>query len=171
MVRNAAEKIILSEKQKEILEGYAKGTHVALYLKERSEIILKAANGDSNNQISKTMNIGYEKAKRWRDRYLESYEMLLDVESKDSRKLKQIITNILRDSQREGAPPTFTDVQKAAIIALAYVDPEELGLPFTHWTLSLLQTEAIKRGIVDKISVTHINRFLKYGGIKGLRSH
>jgi putative transposase len=161
-----AESIELSEKQKEILESYAKGTHVPLHLKIRSEIILKGSNGDSNNQISKDMGIGRKKVIRWRDRYTNASEMLLKVELEEPRKLKQLITNILSDEQRAGAPNEFTDAQKASIIALACMDPEELGLPFSHWTSSLLQVEAIKRGIVDSISTTHINRFLKSGGIK-----
>jgi len=165
-----AKSIELSEKQKEILEAYAKGTHVQLNLKMRSEIVLRSSNGDSNNKISKEMGIGRSTVIRWKDRYEYAFEVLEKVEIEEPRKLKQLITNILSDLERPGAPATFTDAQKALIIALACLDPEELGLPFSNWSNSLLQIESIKSGIVDSISVSQIGLFLKSRGIKASSS-
>lgn len=161
MARKKAITIKLSEKQKNILETFAKATHVQLNLKNRAKIILQAASGITNSQISKSLGIGRESVIRWRSRYDSSYELLVKVEAEEPRRLKQAITDILSDVQRPGAPATFTDTQKAEIIALACLDPEELGLPFSHWTPQLLQVEAINRKIVDSISVSQVWRFLK----------
>jgi len=39
--------------------------------------------------------------------------------------------------------------------------PDDLGLPFSHWTPELLKYEAIKRGIVSTISTSLVRVFLK----------
>jgi transposase len=166
MAGKKAKEIKLSEKQKEILEGYAKGSHAPLNLKTRAQIVLKAASTKNNNEIREEMGIGREQVGRWRSRYAQAHELLTHVELEEPRKLKQLIVNILSDEQRTGAPSTFTSEEKAAIIALACQNPEELGLPFSHWTPKLLQIEVINRGIVASISTMHIGRFLKAKGIK-----
>jgi putative transposase len=166
MAGKIAERVKLSEKQKEILEAYARGSHVPLNLKTRAQIVIKASTGESTSQISRTMEIGREQVSRWRVRYIRSAQLLTTVETEEPRKLKQLITNILSDEQRAGSPTTFTAEQKASIIALACMNPEELGLPFSHWTPTLLQIEAINRKIIKSISTTHIGRFLKSGGIE-----
>jgi transposase len=170
MAGKVAKVIELSKRQKEILETYSKGSHVPLNLKIRAQIILKASTGHSNKQISEAMRIGREQVGRWRCRYAKAYPLLCNVEIEEPRKLKQLIINILSDEQRSGSPSTFTPEQKAAIIALACQNPEELGLPFSHWTPTLIQIEAINRGIVDSISTTHIGRFLKSKGIEATSS-
>ena len=134
MAGRIAERVKLSEKQKEILEAYARGSHVPLNLKTRAQIIIKASTGESDSQISRAMGIGREQVSRWRTRYIKACPLLTNVEIEEPRKLKQLITNILSDEQRAGSPTTFTDEQKASIIALACMNPEELGLPFSHWT-------------------------------------
>lgn len=163
MTWEKAKTIELSEKERGILEAYSKGTHVQLHLKNRANIILNAA-GISNNQISKSLGIGRESVIRWRSRYLSSYEVLRIVETEDPRKLKQAIIEILSDAPRPGAPATFTDVQRAEIIALSCETPVSLGLSFSNWTPELLQIEAINRKIVDSISISQMRRFLKSEG-------
>ena len=97
--------------------------------------------------------------KRWRDRYGRQHEELRNAEMETPRKMRNIIEKILSDEQRPGGPPTFTDEQVAAIIALACEDPAKLDLPFSHWTPGLLQIEVLKRGIAESISVRQIGRF------------
>ena len=161
----SATKVELSEKQEQILKEYAAGTHTPLHFKTRAQIVLKAAEGCTNNSIEKDMGLDAVTVKRWRDRYSARHEELKQTEAETPRKMRSIIEKILSDEQRPGGPPTFTDGQVAAIVALACEDPAQRGLPFSHWTPGLLQIEVIKLRIVDSISVRQIGRFLKKKGI------
>jgi len=161
----SAKKVVLSEKQEQILKEYAAGTHTPLHLKTRAQIVLKAAKGWTNNSIEKDMDLDPTTVKRWRDRYSAQYEQLKHTEAETPRKLRSMIEKILSDEQRPGGPPTFTDEQVAAILALACEDPATRRLPFSHWTPGMLQREAIKLRIVQSISVRQIGRFLKKKGI------
>jgi putative transposase len=164
MSKREASPITLSEKQKRILTEMAKGTHAPLHLKIRSQLILRAAEGLSNNAIESGMRISAKKVKLWRDRYSAMREELQQIERETPRKIRKAIEELLSDEQRPGSPSKFTDEQIAAIIAMACQDPAHYGLPFSHWTPTLLQGEVIKKGIVQAISARQIGRFLKRQG-------
>lgn len=153
--------ITLSEKQEHILTEYAVGTHSELHIKIRSQIILNAGKGWSNNTIEKTMGIDPKTVKKWRDRYSLQYEVLKRIELETPHKVRSTIKDVLSDEQRSGSTPKFKDEQVAAIIAMSCEDPSKFDLPFSHWTPELLQIEAVNRGIVDSISVRQVGRFLK----------
>ena len=153
--------IKLTECQERIIKQFAQGTHTELHIKERSKIILLANSGYGNHQIERELQITNNSVIKWRNRYNEKTAYLQNIEEKTPLKLKSEIKKILSDEPRPGAPPTFTDVQVAAIIALSLEDPSEIGLPFSHWTQELVREIAIQRGIVDDISVSQIGRFFK----------
>ena len=157
-------KIVLSKKQKRILTEIAVGTHTPLHLKNRSQIILLAAEEWSNYAIEKDMGIERKTVRRWRDRYSSSYEELNRIETETPHKTRSAIKEILSDAPRPGGPSKFKDEQVAAIIAMACEDPSKFDLPFSHWTPQLLQIEIIKLGIVESISVRQVGRFLKRTG-------
>ena len=157
----SAAKIELSERQERILTGFAVGTHTPLHLKTRSQIVLSAAKGCTNNAIETDMDLDAKTVQLWRDRYSEQQEELKRIEAETPLKTRSQIVKILSDKQRPGSPAKFTDEQVATIVALACEDPAKLNLPFSHWTPGLLQIEVIKLGIVASISVRQIGRFLK----------
>lgn len=161
MPRKEATRIKLSEHEGKILTQIKVGTHSAMHLKNRAAIVLLADSGESNNSIERKLGIGGETVTKWRDRYANSHEEIVRTETESPRKLRAVIESTLSDAPRPGAPTTFTDEQVACILALACEEPESLGLPFSHWTPTLLQTEVINRGIVESISAVHIGRFLK----------
>ena len=156
-----ATEINLSEKQERILTEYAVGTHTPLHIKIRSQIILNAAKGCSNNEIEEKMGMDPKTVKLWRDRYSAQKEELKQIETETPHKIRSAIMAILSDAPRPGAPAKFKDEQVAAIIALACEDPSRFDLPFSHWTPEILQIESIRLGIVENISVRQIGRFLK----------
>lgn len=123
--------------------------------------MVRASLGESTNQIGTAMRITRVTVRLWRNRYKSSYEQLKKVQREQPHKLRQEIQKTLSDEQRPGKPSTFTAKQKALIIALACQNPEELNLPFSRWTPTLLQKEVVKPGIVDSISVSEIGQFLK----------
>jgi transposase len=161
MATNQASVIKITENQKKKLTQIQAGTHSPLHLKLRSEIILLASEGNSNNTIERTMQISGETVTQWRNRYAQAGKELALIESENPRNLRASIEKVLSDEPRSGKPPTFTDEQVACIIAVSCQSPEELGLPFSHWTSSSLRDEVIKRGIVSSISAMQIGRFLK----------
>lgn len=77
--------------------------------------------------------------------------------------VKQRIEAILMDQPRPGTPPTFSSQQVVRIVAKASEDPQASERPITEWTPWELAAEAIKRGIVERISARSIERFLKGG--------
>ena len=161
-----ASKIELSEKEEEILNEKAKGTHTHQHLKIRSEIVLRASRGESNNKIEREMKKDAKTVKLWRDKYSKSAEELRKTEQERPQKMRGAIEKVLSDEQRPGGPPTYREEQVAAIMALACEDPASRDLPFSHWSPSLLRIEAIKLGIVEDISVRQVGRFLKSVGFE-----
>jgi putative transposase len=166
MPRREAAKITLSDKEREILTKINTGTHTAMNLIKRSGIILLAEKGESNNRIEKVLQIHGETVTQWRNRYAQAHEELVRVEKEEPRKFRAAIEKTLSDAPRPGTPPTFTDEQVACIIALACEKPEQLDLPFSHWTPTLLREEIIKSGVVKDISAMHVSRLLKRARIK-----
>ena len=170
MPKLQAKEIKLNEHEKTILTQMKNGTHTELHLKKRSEIILRANAGESSRSISRETKTDRESVRKWRNRYASSTEEIRKTELETPKKLRSLIEKISSDAPRPGAPSTFTDEQIACIIALACELPESLGLPFSHWSPSLLQKEVVNRGIVESISAVHVGRFLKGTGVKAAPS-
>jgi len=165
MARMKAYEINLSKAEKRILTEFARSTHQPLHLKIRSEIVIRASEGASNNAIEREMQIDKNQVKRWRDRYGNKQDYILLIEKEYPHKLRSTIIEALSDSPRSGSPATFRDEQVAAIIAMACESPEKFDLPVSHWTPGLLQRKAIELGIVEDISVRQVGRFLKREGL------
>ena len=170
MGNNQAAVVTLSEKQVEILSQLHTGSHSPMHYKQRAEIIIMASQGNSNNEIERTIGICGLTVTKWRNRYAAAEKELAITEADNPRKLRSVIERLLSDERRSGRTPTFTDEQVACIIALSLEKPDEIGLPFSHWTPSLLRGEVIKRGIVSSISAMQISRFLKGARFKAASS-
>ena len=160
-----AAKIEISEKERQILKEYSKSRTVGENMRSRSEIIILASEGKSDNEIEREMGITGKKVTRWRNRYSEKMGMIRRTESESPHKMRRVIEEILTDEYRAGAPMKYSAEQVGSLLALACEEPMEMGLPFSHWSPRLLKIEAIKRGIVEEISTRQVGRFLKYGGI------
>jgi hypothetical protein len=156
-----ATQITLSEKEEKILIQLKVGTHSAMHLKKRAEIILLANNGETNNSIERKLCIDADTITQRRNRYAKAHTEIARIEKESPLKLRSAVKDALSDMPRSGAPAKFTDEQAACITALSCEQPQNLGLPFSRWTHSLLKEEVIKRGIVDSISAMQIGRFLK----------
>jgi len=131
-------------------------------LVKRGHIILEAAGGTSNTKIAQHQQVDYETVRRWRDRWHAAESRLQAIEAAGKPKLlSQAIEVLLTDEQRPGAPATFTFEQFMQIMALAFEKPEVADRPVSAWTPRELADEAVKRGIVSKISSRTVERFLK----------
>ena len=157
-----ASPIHLSPLQQGLLQRLVKRTTSEQRLVKRGHIILEAAGGTSNTKIAQHQQVDYETVRRWRDRWHAAESRLQAIEAAGKPKLlSQAIEVLLTDEQRPGAPATFTFEQFMQIMALACETPEAAERPVSTWTPRELADEAVKRGIVPKISSRTVERFLK----------
>ena len=152
----------VSSLQLDILQHIVRRTTSAQRLVKRAQIILEALKGTSNSSIARRLQIDSETVRRWRDRWHAAESRLQAIEETGKRKLlSQAIEVLLTDEQRSGAPATFTFEQFMQIMALACETPASADRPVSSWTPRELADEAVKRGIVERISPRTVERFLK----------
>ncbi len=120
----------------------------------RARIILAAAQGHSNAQIAREVDIHVDTARLWRDRWVGLQGIDLDTLS---------VTERLHDAPRPGAPLQITVEQRSQMAALACAAPSEAGRPISQWTGRESAEEVIRRGLVQQISPRHAARLLKKG--------
>lgn len=149
---------------RKVFNKYSRSSTLPSSHVQRARIILMAADGKSNLQISKQTGISNVTVGKWRRRIIEALPYLQDVLEKDPSKLGSEIATFLADRPRSGAPRTYTDDQVIRIIEMACRNPQEYGYETSHWSLSQLCAAAVAEGIVDSISAKTVSRFLKYGG-------
>lgn len=147
-----------------VLSKFARSRTFSVRQVQRAKIILLAAEGLNNMQISKQVGLGQDSVSKWRSRFIKSLPLLQEVAEKAPSSLEEAVSSFLDDNPRPGQPPHYTDEQIIRILETACRNPEELGYEASHWSLNLLADAAIKEGIVDSISAKTVSRFLKYGG-------
>ena len=162
-----AAKIVITERQQEILHAFSRSRSEPSSLTQRSAIILLAFSGLLNEQIAAQVDLERHSIGIWRSRWAEAFNRLVLIECMEGLPaLRMAIRELLADSPRSGSPGKFTAEQLAQIFALACTKPEDSGYPFTHWTQADLAAEASKRGIVESISVRHLGRLLDEADLK-----
>lgn len=154
-----APQVTLSEGQQQVLEEISRSRQMPHAVVQRACIVLQAASGKKNTEISLAFGLDEDAVGLWRRRWLAGEEELRRHEGRD-KPLCEAIACLLADVPRPGCPPTFTAEQVCQLIALACERPPA---PLTHWTHKDLAREAVKRGIVETISARSIGRFLKSG--------
>lgn len=125
----------------------------------RARIILAAAQGSSNIQIARELDINVDTVRLWRDRWARGPE--IDQEKSDQEAMS--LAQRLQDAPRPGAVPKFTIEQRTQMAALACEAPAKTGRPISQWTGREIADELKKRGIVSEISPRHAARLLKKG--------
>jgi putative transposase len=138
-------------------------------LAERVRIVLGASEGRVNLDEAAKLGVDPQRVSRWRRRWFKAQGRLEGSETKGAtdKELEAQVVVTLSDLYRSGAKPKFSAEQLVQIIALACEKPEDNGLPVTHWTPKEIAAEAIRRGIVESISVRHVDRFFKRRSICG----
>ena len=162
-----AAKVIITERQQESLEVFRRSRSEPSFLRQRSTIILLAFAGLLNEQIAPQVGLERHQVGTWRARWANAFDRLVLVECLAGlAALRQAVRQLLADTPRPGAPPTFTAEQLAQIFAVACEFPEQSGRPFTHWTQAELADEVMQRGIVASISSRHLGRLLNEADLK-----
>jgi putative transposase len=168
MPQPIARVIILSEKQRQLLEQIIRAYTNPYRLVQRAQLILYAASSMTNTEISLSLRLTRNRVRLWRNRFLDAVESLNQAESEgmDDEALRRKIILVLMDEQRRGNPGKFSLEEIVQIVALACELPATSELPVTHWTPTELAHEAVKRGIVTEISPRSVGRFLKSSDVK-----
>lgn len=162
-----AKKVTLTEKQKDVLKQIITSrTHRADHI-VRAQMVFLSTTSKSNAQISQELLVSLSTVKKWRNRWLKNETRLLLIDERENGiTYVRKILEILSDDQRPGAPCKFTAEQVCQIMSVACERPEDSNLPISHWSLSSLAEEVIKRGIVHCLSRSRLAVFLKSGGYK-----
>jgi transposase len=126
-----AVELVLSESEREQLEGWARRRKSAQALAQRSRIVLAAASGLSNSEIARQLGIHRSVATRWRNRFA--------VDRLDG----------LLDEPRPGRPRTISDAQVEAVIVKTL---ETTPRDATHWsTRSMAKEVGLTQTAVTRI--------------------
>jgi transposase len=159
----SAAKVVITERQQAVLRKFSTSATVAHRLVQRATILLLAFAGLANQDIAAQVGLERHQIGVWRRRWQGAFNDLVRIEcTEDSPvKLRHAIEQVLADEPRPGCPGKFTAEQLAMLFALACEPPEKSGLPITHWTGAELAAEAVKRGIVESISTSQVNRLLR----------
>ena len=142
----------LDQNEKDGLEQLIKRHKAGQQIVLRARIILAAAEGKSNCQIARELQVSRQMVRLWRERWLQLQSIPLTELSVEER---------LEDLARPGAPARISAAQRCQIEALACEKPEDSARPISQWTGREIAAEIIKRGIVSQISARHAGRLLK----------
>lgn len=159
--------VILTNRQRELLERLARSRTESQRVVERARIVLRSAAGELCCDQAIALGVDAQRVRRWRKRFADAREVLQTIEDDpqaEDRSLEDKLREVLSDEYRPGTPGKFTPEQVTCIIALACHQPDELGLPISHWTPDELARQAVAMGIVESISGRHLDRFLKRSG-------
>ena len=156
-----------SSLQQGILETIARQVTSSVQEVERTKLILAMLVGKSNKQVSDELGYSWEKAKRWRYKWMALQPTLDTVETTTKAKnaryeLEKAIRDGLSDAPRSGSPGKFTAHDYCHILGVSLEDPSLSDRPISHWGLTELTDEVIKRGIVNSISRSQVGSFLRY---------
>ena len=133
----------------------------------RAKIILLAFDKLQNSQIAESLCLERHCVGRWRKRWQESVDALLAIElNEPPAVLRTTIIDVLRDAYRSGSPGKFTADQIAQVILIGSQKPRDFDRPVNDWTGRELAAELKKQNIVESISVSRVNVFLRLVNLK-----
>jgi putative transposase len=159
--------IELSTRQQTLLEQLKRAPTNPHRLVQRASLILHMATPANNQQTARHEGCHRETVQLWRARWLAAGPRLSAAETNGctDKQLSALITQVLDDEARPGAPATFSAEQLTQLVAIACADPADSGRPISHWTARELADELVKRKVVRSISTRHVGRFLKSAGV------
>jgi putative transposase len=157
--------ILLTDRQRAVLERLTRRETSPQRLVRRAHIILAAAAGHNNDHVAHQLGLDRGTVRTWRARWLTAAPQLaaLEAAADPDQALAAAVAALLADAPRPGAPDTFTAEQIVQIINLACTPPPESDRPVDAWTPRELAEEAVKRQLVPTISARSVGRFLKTG--------
>lgn len=156
--------------QIDILETLINASTTPKAILDRAKIILHAAKNDSTYFIVKHLKVTWKTVQKWLQRWAEYKQKFAKINEKNKALLKKTVLECLSDALRPGRAPKFTSEQIVKITSLACTPPQHQDIPLSHWSSRTLAVQAVKMGIVSKISPAKIAVFLRQGDLKPHRS-
>jgi|SRR5579871_1733035 len=159
--------LVLSDRQRGILEQLIRATTTPTGVMQRARLVLAMAAGGNNTQVAAQYRVQVATPRLWRRRWLAAAPQLAGLEAGGctEKALRAAVVAALGDAYRCGVPPTFSDEQVIGILKLACTPPADLGVPISQWTPHDLARVAIAQGVVPRISPRSVGRFLKGGRV------
>ncbi len=154
--------ITVSPPQHAVLTALLRRSSCPQALALRVRIVLGAATGRRNEPLARQVGCTPNTARKWRSRWAAAATPL-SVADADRPALERAIAAALADAPRPGTPATFTAEQIIHVINLACHPPAQFARPVTAWTPRELADEAVKQGLVTRISARSVERFLNGG--------
>jgi putative transposase len=154
MARLAPKILNLSDGDRHELQQLINRHNTQQQIALRAKIILKASDGQNHREIARSLDINRQMARLWRNRWLETEGKELSIFQR------------LQDQERVGTPVKFSMEQVIELFALACSPPSDYGRPISHWTPRELVDEIMKQGIIESISVRHVERLLEEAELK-----
>ena len=161
-----AAKIIVSDRQQVLLREFSKSRTAGKGVVQRATIILLGFAGLLNEAIAVQVGLNRLQVGLWRQRWRDAWDALCVWEGTEPHRLREALLDVLSDAPRPGTPAKFTAAQVCQIVALACEPPKLSGRPSDHGTLRELRDEAIKRQIVENISVSQVGRFVQEAAVQ-----
>ncbi len=137
----------LTETERARLEQISRSATAASREVERAKIILWVAGGESGHAVARRLRREPDTIYRWLHRF------------------EQEGLNALEDKARAGRPLEYGQEARGKIIAAALTKPEQLGLPYGHWTLDVL-VKYVNEQLHIGISPAQLGRVLEAEGLK-----
>ena len=94
-----------------ILFKFSKSRTLPARQVQRTKIILLAADGMNNMQISTRVGPRQDSVSKWRGRFLKALPLLQEIAEKDRSHLEDAVSSFLNDRPRPGQPAHYTDEQ------------------------------------------------------------
>src|SRR4051794_15362625 len=165
-----AAKVRVSERQWAVLEELSRSRAVAKGIAQRASILVLGVQGLRNEQIAAEIGLIRRQVGLWGRGWRDAWDSLCAGECTEPHRLREAIVDVLSDAPRPGCPGRITADQVAWILAVACESPRLSGRPITRWTLRELRDEVVKRGIVGRLSVAQVGRYLKQAAVQPHRS-
>jgi len=146
--------VTLTAVERAELEALVRAHQTAQQVALRARMLLAAADGGNNAQIARRLGLEADTVRLWRARWLGLGAIPL---------AELGVAERLADAPRPGGPCRITTEQVCRITALACEAPAASDRPISHWSGRELADEAVRRGLVDRLSPRHANRLLKRG--------
>ena len=133
---------MLSAGERTTLKKRVRGAKTPCRDRLRAQIVLAAARGRGNARIARDLGISQDTARKWRGRFA--------VRGLDG----------LADLPRPGRPRRISEMDRAAVVALACQLPAATGVPLGRWTGPELTAELAARGLARPMSASSVLRIL-----------
>ena len=138
----------LTTEEEQVLRAKLGDKRLPAKIYERYRLLAVVAGGLTAGAASRAVGCSDQKAEHWVHRFnasgFDSFE---------------------KQPNHPGRPLLIDGPQVRALIRVALSRPEDLGLPFTQWSVSKLRAYCLKEGLIPPITDEWVRRLLRREGV------